>query len=66
MAFVLDGEVDQCRRAAEGRGACAGFKIIGAGGAAEGHVEMRVYIDAAWKNELVAGIENSRSGLSRA
>ena len=53
LAFVLNGEVDQRGRSAEGGGARAGFEIVGAGGAAEGHVEMRMHVDAAGEDEFV-------------
>ncbi len=53
LAFVLNGEIDQRGGAAEGRGARAGLEIVGAGGAAEGHVQMRVHVDAAGDDEAV-------------
>ena len=46
-AAGLDGEIDDGGGAAEGRGARAGLEIVGGGGAAERHVEMRVHVDAA-------------------
>ena len=58
LAFVLDGEIDQGGGAAEGCGAGAGFEIVGAGGAAEGHVEMSVHVDAAGKNVLAGGVRS--------
>ena len=51
LTFVLDGEVDERGGAAEGCGDCTGLEIVGAGGAAEGHVEMRVDVDAAGEEE---------------
>ena len=47
LAFILDSEIDERGRAAKGRGDCAGLEIVGAGGAAERHVEMGVNVDAA-------------------
>ena len=44
--------------AAEGRGARAGFEIVGAGGAAEGHVEMGVAIDAAGEDVHAGGVDD--------
>ena len=46
-AARLDGEIDDGGGAAEGRGARAGFEIVARSGAAEGHVEMGVDVDAA-------------------
>ena len=63
--FVLNGEVDQRGRAAESRSAGAGFKIVGAGGASEGHVEMRVHVDAAGENIFSSGVQNLRGIFSR-
>ena len=53
LAFVLDGEIDERRGAAEGCGDCAGLEVVGAGGAAEGHVEMGVDVDAAGEEEEI-------------
>src|ERR1700746_3458032 len=58
LALVLNGKVNQRRRAAESRCARACLEIIGAGGASEGHVQMRVYVNAAGNNETIFGIEN--------
>ena len=65
LALVLDGEVDERGGSAERSGACAGFKIIGAGGAAERHVEMRVYINAAGQNVLPFGVDYLLHVLAR-
>jgi len=51
LAFVLDGEIDERGGAAKGGGNGAGLEIVGAGGAAEGHVQMGVDIDAAGNDE---------------
>ena len=47
LAFVLDCEIDERGRAAEGCGDRAGLEVVGAGGTAEGHVEVGVNVDAA-------------------
>ena len=65
LALVLDGEVDQRGGAAEGGGASAGFKIVGAGGAAEGHVEMGVDIDPAGEHVLARGVDQARGIFAR-
>ncbi len=57
LAFVLDGEIDERRGAAEGCGDRAGLEIVGAGGAAEGHVEVGVDVDAAGEEEEVGGVD---------
>src|SRR5882724_632268 len=54
LALVLDGEVDEGGGAAESGGDSAGLEIVGAGGAAEGHVEVRVDVDAP-RNDKHAG-----------
>ncbi len=56
LAFVLDGEVDQRGGSAEGGGASAGFKIVGAGGSAEGHVKVSVDVDSAGENILASSV----------
>ena len=58
LAFVLDGEVDQCGGAAESRGDGAGLEIVGAGRAAEGHVEMRVNVDASGDDQTAGGVDH--------
>ena len=58
LAFVLNREIDQRGRAAEGRGARAGLEIVGAGGAAERHVQMRMHVDAAGNDDAALGVEN--------
>ena len=56
LSLVLNGEVDERGGAAEGGGARAGFKIVGTGGAAEGHVEMSVHVDAAGQNQFAGRV----------
>ena len=53
----MNGEVDERGGAAEGRGDRAGLEIVGAGGAAEGHVEVSVDVDAAGEEEEVGGVD---------
>src|SRR5262249_12666063 len=65
LAFVLDGEVDQRGGAAKGGGGGAGLEIVGAGSAAEGHVEMGVDVDAAWEQEEIVGIDDLGGVLGR-
>ena len=61
LPFVLNREVDQRSSAAECRGNGAGLKVVGGLGSAERHVEMRVDIDAARKQQMIAGIDGPRS-----
>ena len=63
LAFVLDGEIDQRGRPAESRGRCAGQEIVGAGGAAEGHVEVGMNVDAAGDDEQSGGVDDAASIL---
>ena len=58
LASVLDGEIDERSRAPKRRRARAGFEIVGAGRAAEGHVEMSVHVDAARENVPVGGVDD--------
>src|SRR5207253_6038535 len=58
LAFVLDGEVDERGGAAEGGGDGARLEIIGAGGAAEGHVQVRVDIDPAGDDQAAGGVQD--------
>ena len=60
LALVLNREIDQRGRAAEGRGARAGLEIVGAGGAAERHIQMRVHVDPAGNDDAALGVENFR------
>ncbi len=59
LPFVLDGEVDKRGGAAESRRDGAGLEIIGAGGAAEGHVEMGVDINAAGDQQAAGGVDDA-------
>ena len=43
---------------ADGRGARAGQEVVGRGGAAEGHVEMRVRVDAAGQQQQAGRIDD--------
>ena len=65
LAFVLDGEVDQRGGATEGGGASASFKIVGAGGASERHIEMGVDIDPAGEDILARGINQALGIFAR-
>ncbi len=56
-AARLDGEIDNAGGAAEGRRAGAGFEIVGAGGAAERHVEVGVAVDAAGQHVHARGVD---------
>ena len=58
-AFGLDGEVDVHRRAAERRRAVAGEEVVRGDGAAEGHVEVRVHVNAAGDDVLAASRRSS-------
>src|SRR5205807_5429404 len=58
LTFVLDGEIDQRGGAAESSGDGASLEIVGAGSAAEGHVEMRVDVDAAGNDEAAGGFSD--------
>ena len=59
-ALGLDGEVDVRRRAAEGRRAVAGEEIVRGDGAAEGHVQVRMHVDAAGDDVLAARVNRAR------
>ena len=59
LALVLDGEIDERSGAAEGCGDGAGLKIVGAGGAAEGHVEVGVHVDAAGDDEHANSVDDA-------
>src|SRR6266581_263661 len=59
LTFVLDGEVNQRGGAAKGGGDGAGLEIVGAGGAAEGHVEVRVDVNATGDHEAASGVEDT-------
>ena len=59
LAFVLDGEVDDRRGAAEGRGDGAGLEVVGRGRAAERHVHVGVHVDAAGQDVLALGVDDA-------
>jgi len=63
LAFVLDGEVDERGGASESGGDGAGLEVVGAGGAAERHVEMGVDVDAARDDQAAGGVLNARGVL---
>src|SRR4029077_13550009 len=62
-AFGLDGEVDDAGGPAHGCGSRAGFEIVGGGGAAEGHVEMGVRVDASGEDEHSGGVDYAVGGF---
>src|SRR5207244_532231 len=65
LAFVLDGKINQRSGSAEGGSAGAGLKIVGAGGAAEGHIEMCVNVNPAGHDVPVLCVNNTGSVLAR-
>src|ERR1017187_3037231 len=65
LALVLDGEVDQCCRPAEGRGARSGFEIIRTRGSSEGHVEVSMHVNSAGKHIFARRVDNLPRVLSR-
>src|SRR5579859_517978 len=60
LPLVLNREVDQGCRSAEGRGARSSFEVVSAGGAAEWHVQMRVDVDASRQHKPVGRVEHPR------
>ncbi len=64
-AAGLDGEIDDGGGAADGRRARAGFEIVAGCCAAERHVEMRVRVDAAGKQQHAGGVQHFVAGLGR-
>ena len=60
LAFVLDCEIDQGCGAAECGRAGAGLEVIGTGGPAKRHVEMRVDIDSTRHDVLALSIDDAR------
>ncbi len=58
VAARLKGEVDDGGGSADGCGDGAGAVIVSGDGAAEGHVEMGVHVDAAGHNEQTRGIDD--------
>ena len=65
LALVLDGEVDERGGAAEGGGDGAGLEIVRAGGAAEGHIDMGVDVDAAGNDHQALSGQRLASGFAR-
>src|SRR4029077_3691499 len=61
LPFILDSEVDEGGGAPEGGGNRAGLEIVGAGGAAEGHVQVGVNVDAAGDHEKSCGVDDAAS-----
>src|SRR5579859_4168252 len=61
LSFILNGKIDERGRAAEGCSDGAGLEIVGAGGAAEGHIQMCVHIDTARNDEKSCGIDDAAS-----
>ena len=59
VARGLQGEVDDGRGSADGCGDGAGAVIVGRNGAAEGHIEMGVNIDAAGHHQQTGGIDHA-------
>ncbi|MNS61084.1 hypothetical protein D3C72_941010 [compost metagenome] len=57
-ALGLHGEVHHRGGAAEGRGAGAGLEVVGAVGAAEGHVEVGVGVDASRNDQLAGRVDH--------
>ncbi len=58
---MLHGEVDDGGGAAERGRPSAGLEVIGAGGAAKGHVHVGVGIHAAGDDQLALGIDDAVS-----
>ena len=59
----LDGEIDDGRGAAERRGPCPGLEVIRGGGAAEGHVQVRVGVNAAGDHVEAGSLDDLVRGL---
>ena len=67
-ALGLDGEIDESGGASEGGDFGAGFEIVGGRGAAEGHIEVSVNVDAARDQQHTCCIDDlvgigSRNGV---
>jgi hypothetical protein len=54
----LDSEIDERCGAAEGCGNRTGLEVVGACGAAEGHVKVGVNVDAAGDNKKSRGLND--------
>ena len=57
LALVLNGKINQCGRAAKCGRARARLEIVGAGGAAKRHIEMRVHVDPPGDDDAARGVE---------
>ena len=64
-AAGLDGEIDNRRGPADGCGPRAGLEVVGGVGAAEGHVEMRVRVDAAGQKQQAGGVDDGFAAVAR-
>ena len=64
LAAVLDGEVHEAGRAAEGRRDGAGLEVVGGGGAAKRHVEMGVHVDAAGHHVLAGRVDGAVGAIA--
>ena len=62
LAAVLDREVDDRRRPAEGGGDRARLEVVGRRRAAERHVEMRVAVDAAGNDVATGRVDDAIGG----
>src|SRR6266568_3436183 len=54
---AVEGVVDERGGASEGCGDGASLEVVGAGGAAKGHVEVRVHVDAAGDDETAGSVD---------
>jgi hypothetical protein len=57
LTFVLDGKINQRRGPAKRSRARAGLEIVGARGAAKGHIKVGVHVDSAGKDIFAASID---------
>ena len=58
----LDGEIDNRCGPADGSGPRAGLEVVGGCGAAEGHVEMSVRVDAAGQKQQAGCVDDGLRG----
>ena len=63
-ALRLDDEVHVARGPAEGCGGLAGLHVVDGDRAPEGHVEMRVRVDAAWEDVLPVRVDDRSAWTS--
>ena len=66
LALALDGEVDDRRRPAEGRGAGAGLERVLGEGAAERQLHVGVHVDRAGDDPLARRVDRPVRGWRRA